>query len=185
MDVTQRLSDWKNGDKTALDELTPLIYEELRRLAGTYFSRERANHTLQPTALINEAYIRLVGGNTPEFKDRSHFLGVAAQLMRQVLVDHARSHNAEKRGGGEPKISLDEAISSAQEKPAQLVALDDALTELSRFDPRKAEIVELRYFGGLTIEEIAEHTKLSLATVGRDLRVAQAWLFRALDGGAS
>jgi RNA polymerase sigma-70 factor (ECF subfamily) len=178
--LTRLLLDWKNGNKAALDELTPVVYQELRRLANSYLRKERPDHTLQPTALIHEAYMRLIDQNTPDFQSRAHFFGVAAQLMRQILVDHARAHRAAKRGHGQ-KVELNEALAYSSEKSEDLVALDDALKELEKFDERKCRVIELRFFGGLSIEEIGQALGISVATVGRELRMAQAWLYRAMS----
>jgi RNA polymerase sigma-70 factor, ECF subfamily len=182
--VTRLLLEWQKGNKLALDELTPLLYQELRRLAAGYLRRERTDHTLQPTALIHEAYLRMVGNETPAFESRAHFFGVAAQLMRQILVDHARAQRAAKRGGGGPKLPLEEAAVFAKERPGELVALDDALRELAAFDERKSKVVEMKFFGGLSAEEIAVASGISVATVGRELRLAQAWLHRAISSGS-
>ncbi len=181
-ELTQLLFEWKQGNREALDALTPIVYQELRRLAGSYLRRERSDHTLQPTALIHEAYVRLVDQNTPQFQSRAHFFGVASQLMRQILVDHARSHRAAKRGGEGKKVSLENAVVFTEERSEELLALDEALSKLSEFDERKAKAVELRFFGGLSIEEIAQALDISVATVGRELRMAQAWLHRAMSG---
>ena len=180
--LTRLLVEWKQGNKAALDALTPVVYQELRRLAGSYLRRERPDHTLQPTALINEAYMRLVDQNTPQFQSRAHFFGVASQLMRQILVDHARAHRAAKRGGDRKKLSLEYATVFSEESSEELLALDEALNRLTEFDERKAKVVELRFFGGLSIEEIGQALDISVATVGRELRMAQAWLFRAMNG---
>lgn len=180
-EVTQLLQQWNQGESAALEKLLPVIYHELQKLAGAYLRNERPGHTLQPTALINEAYLRLIGQNFPEWQNRKHFFGVAAQLMRQILVEHARAHNAAKRGGGEQKFSLDEALTYTQEKAAELVALDDALQALAQFDARKARLIELRYFGGLSLEETAAVLDISIATIGREMRLAQAWLQRELQ----
>lgn len=179
-EVTQLLLDWSNGDRAALDQLMPVVYRELYKIATAYLRGERPGHTLQPTALINEAYLRLTHQALPEWEGRRHFYGVAAQLMRQILVEHARSHGAAKRGGGAPKLSLDEVLDYSREQASALVALDEALTVLKDFDERKARVIELRYFGGLSMEETAETLDLSLATVGREQRLAQAWLHREL-----
>ena len=176
--VTLLLREWKAGDHSALDKLTPLIYNELHRLANSYLRRERPDHTLQPTALVNEAYLRLVDQRTPDWQNRAHFFGVAAQLMRQVLVDYARSHRSEKRGAGAKILPLDEALTFTEEKAEELLLLDEALNKLHKVDERKARAVELRFFGGLTIEEIANVMELSVATIGRELRMAEAWLYR-------
>ena len=177
-EVTRLLREWAGGAPGALEELTPLVYGELRRLAASYLRREGAGHTLQPTALVNEAWLRLVE-NTPEgWQNRSHFYGVAARLMRQILVDYARTRQAQKRGGGLRRTSLAECAVYCEDRSADLLALDEALSDLDRFDTRKCKIVELRYFGGLTVEETAAAVGLSVATVGRELRTATAWLFR-------
>lgn len=181
--ITHLLMDWSaKRDEAALEALTPVVYGELRKLALSYLRRERSDHTLQPTALIHEAYLRLVDQNVPEWRSRSHFFGVAAQLMRQILVDHARARSAVKRGGGEAKLSLDQGIQYSEERSEQLVALDDALTDLAKLDPRKSKVVELRYFGGLSVEETAEALGISVATVGRELRFAEAWLHKLMTG---
>lgn len=181
--VTQLLLEWRSGNQEALDRLMPLVYNELRRLARHYMKRERREHTLQPTALVNEAYIRLVDMKV-SWQDRTHFFAVAARLMRRMLVDHARATHRAKRDGGDAKISLDE-IGEASSKPAlDLVALDEALTRFATFDPRKAEIVELHFFGGLTNEEVAEALGISRATVQRELRLAKAWLNHELKKSA-
>lgn len=158
----------------------PVVYQELRKLAGGYLRGERSDHTLQPTALINEAYLRLVKQDFPEWQSRKHFYGVAAQLMRQILVEHARAQATAKRGGDAEKLSLEGEIIFSQERAAELVALDDALTALTKFDERKARVVELRYFGGLSIEEVAGTLDISVATVGREIRMAEAWLHREM-----
>src|SRR5262245_7580430 len=179
-EITQLLRKWSEGDRAALDQLMPIVYQELRKLANSYLRGERSDHTLQPTALINEAYIRLVKQDFPEWQSRKHFYGVAAQLMRQILVEHARARATAKRGDGAQKLSLDEAPVFSQERAADLVALDDALTALARFDERKARVVELRYFGGFSVEEVANALDISVATVGREIRMAQAWLHREM-----
>jgi RNA polymerase sigma factor (TIGR02999 family) len=176
-DVTQLLVDWGKGDKQALDGLMPLVYDELHRIASRYLRRERPGHTLQTTALINEAYMRLVDQNRVSWQSRAHFFGVAAQMMRRILVDHARSHLYAKRGGGAQKLTLDEAIATPQERDLDLVALDDALTTLAEVDPQQGRIIELRFFGGLTIDETAEVLSISPATVKRDWNMAKAWLY--------
>jgi len=176
-DVTQLLVDWGKGDKQALDGLMPLVYDELHRIASRYLRRERQGHTLQTTALINEAYMRLVDQNRVSWQSRAHFFGVAAQMMRRILVDHARSHLYAKRGGGAQKLTLDEAIATPQERDLDLVALDDALTTLAEIDPQQGRIIELRFFGGLTIDETAEVLSISPATVKRDWNMAKAWLY--------
>jgi RNA polymerase sigma-70 factor (ECF subfamily) len=181
-EVTQLLMDWTSGDKAALDKLTPLVYDELHRLARHYMRRERAGHTLQTSALINEAYLRLIDQNIA-WQNRAHFFGIAARVMRQILVDHARAHQYAKRGGGAQKVSLDEAANLAQGRAADLIALDEALKSLAAFDAQQARIVELRFFGGLTIEETAEALGISHATVERDWSMARAWLRRQMSNG--
>lgn len=180
-EITSLLRRWSQGDRAALDQLMPAVYQELHRLADSYLRRERPGHTLQPTALINEAYMRLVKQDFPEWQSRRHFFGVAAQLMRQILVEHARARSSIKRGSGQQKLSLDEALTFSEEKAADLVALDDALTALAAFDERKVRIVELRYFGGQSLEETAETLGISVATVVREARLAQAWLHREMS----
>jgi RNA polymerase sigma factor (TIGR02999 family) len=179
-EVTQLLIEWSNGDKTALDKLMPLIHEELRRLAHHYMSRERSGHTLQTTALVNEAYLRLVNRKGVHWQNRAHFFAIAAQSMRSILVDHARALAYAKRGGGATKLSLDEAMIVSQERAAEVVALDEVLKELASFDPQQSRIVELRFFGGLTIEETAEVLDLSPATIKREWSTAKAWLYHEL-----
>lgn len=182
--VTQLLLDWGNGDKAALDKLVPVVYQELRRLAAYYMRRERPGHTLQTSALVNEAYMRLVDYSQMRWQSRAHFFAVAAQAMRRILVEHARKRHFAKRGGGAVKVSFDEAAIVSQEQASELVALDDALTSLEAMDQRKARIVELRYIGGLNIEETAEVLAISPATVQREWRAAKAWLYRAIKEGA-
>jgi RNA polymerase sigma-70 factor (ECF subfamily) len=177
--VTRLLLEWTGGDLAALEQLMPLVYDELRLLAGTYLRREAPGHTLQPTALVHEAYLRLVAQDLPDWQNRSHFFGVAAQLMRQILVDRARAHQTVKRGGGR-KVSLEDTVSFAPERGADLLALDDALDSLAAIDARKCKAIELRYFGGLDINETARALNTSVATVGRELRVAKAWLYREM-----
>mgnify|MGYP000361400223 CR=1 FL=1 len=174
--ITQLLIRWRNGDKDALDELAPQVYSELRRLAKYYLRRERHEHTLQASDLVHEAYLRLVAGNEIDWQNRAHFFGIAAVRMRHILVEHARSRQAAKRGGGEYRLSLSEANGLAEEQDVNLLALDDALKRLEELDPQKTRIVELRYFGGMTIEETAEVMKLSPATIKRDWSMARAWL---------
>src|SRR5215216_2995404 len=181
--LTQLLVAWGNGEEWALDKLTPIIYEELRRVASYYMRRQRPGHTLQPTALVNEAYLKLIDTKNVGWKDRTHFFAVAAQAMRQILIDHARSHRYAKRGGGAIKVELDEATAVAREQAADLIALDDALKTLAAMDPRKSQIVELRFFGGLSIEETAEALKISSPTVQREWRMAKAWLQNQLSEG--
>ncbi len=174
--VTQLLVELSNGNHAVVDALLPLIYDELRNLAANYLRRERRDHTLQPTALVHEAYLRLVDQRSVNWQNRAHFFGVAAQLMRRILVDHARAHNAEKRGHDFQKLSLDENIDKAAERSAELIALDDALKELAEIDEQKSRIVELRYFGGLTVEETAEVLGVTPVTIKRHWRMAKAWL---------
>lgn len=180
-EVTALLQKWSDGDRVALEQLTPIVYEELRRLARRYMRGERANITLQTTALVNEAYLRLVDLERMRFNDRAHFFAVSAQLMRRILVDHARRRNL-KRGAGLQHLSLDEVASFGPDRDAGLVSLDDAMAALARFDPRKAQVVELRFFGGLSVEETAEVLKISPITVMRDWSTARAWLYRELGG---
>jgi RNA polymerase sigma factor (TIGR02999 family) len=179
--ITVLLQRFASGDKVALDSLIPLVYSELQRLARGYLRNERSGHTLQPTALVHEAYARLLRQDQPDYQNRAHFLGVAAQVMRQILIDHARTKNAEKRGGGRPNFSVDEATEIAIDRPSELIAIDDALNELARTDAIKAKLIEMRFFGGLTAEESAEALQMSVNDVRRHLRVAQAWLKRELD----
>src|SRR5262245_58199624 len=179
--VTQLLVDWRNGDQTALDRLMPLVYEELRRIAGHYMRNERKEHTLQTAALVNEAYLRLVDHENIAWQNRAHFFGVAAQAMRRILVDHARTRNYQKRGGAAQRVSLDEAATLAEGRPAELIALDEALDELAKLDERKCRVVELRYFGGLSIEETAEALGVSVPTVTRDWNTAKVWLMREMS----
>jgi RNA polymerase sigma-70 factor, ECF subfamily len=181
-DVTRLLRQSRDGDPAAMDELLPLVYRELRRIAGAYLRSQRPDHTLQPTALLNEAYIKLAGAEPQQWNSRTHFFATAAAIMRNILVDHARSRQAEKRGGGVTPVSLDLAMDHAAGKPADLVALDDALQALAARDERKARVLELRYFGGLSVEETAEVLGLSVATVGREARFAAAWLRREMVG---
>lgn len=179
--VTQLLLDWSRGNGAALNELMPLVYQELRKLAGSYLRSERPDHTLQPTALIHEAYMRMVGKDMPEWQSRAHFFGVASRLMRQILVDHARTRYAAKRGGDRQKISLDDAPQVFTESDAaELLALDDALTRLAAFDERRSRILEMRSFGGMNVEETAHALNVSEATVKREMRLAQAWVRREL-----
>ena len=184
-EVNRLLVLWRSGDKAALDSLMPLVYGELRRLAHNYIKRERPGHTLQTTALVNEAYLRLVGQRPVDWQNRAHFFGVAAQVMRHLLVDHARSRQFAKRGGGAHEVALDEAAILSVDKSAELVALDDALEKLAAVDPRKVRIVEMRYFGGLSVEETAEVLGVSAITVKREWLKAKAWLYRELDNTES
>lgn len=179
--VTELLLAWGRGDRSALDELMPLVHQELRRLARSQMHRERDNHTLQTTALVNEAFLRLIDLRRIRWQDRAHFLALSAQLMRRVLVDHARSRNYQKRGGGEPPVVLDDVVVAAPERGADLVALDDALEGLARMDPRKSKVIELRFFGGLSVEETAEALSVSVETVMRDWRLAKVWLLREIS----
>jgi RNA polymerase sigma factor (TIGR02999 family) len=181
-EVTQLLKDWSGGDEGALGKLIPLVQPELHRLAHHYMSRERAGHTLQTTALLNEAYLQLVDDPKRNWQNRTHFMAAAAQLMRRIIVDYARERRSLKRGGGALKVSLDEAALVTEKQSEELLALDEALERLGVQDPRKSQIVELRYFGGLTVEETAEFLKLSHRTVKREWRMAKAWLYRALSG---
>jgi RNA polymerase sigma factor (TIGR02999 family) len=183
--ITVLVHDYANGDKAALDRLLPLVYAELRRIAQKHLRDERPGHTLQPTALVHEMYARLAGQEPPDLRDRIHFLSVAAGVMRQILIDHARTKYAQKRGGRQEKFSLDEAQHACMEKPAIMIRIDDALNELARQDPHKARLVEMRFFGGLTAEESAAVLELPVNAVRRDLRVAQAWLQRELNQGSN
>jgi RNA polymerase sigma factor (TIGR02999 family) len=176
-DVTRLLVRLTEGDRGVLDDLLPVVYGELRKLASSYLRRERVGHTLQPTALVHEAYMRLVDQTQVQWQNRAHFFGVAAQMMRRILVDHARAHEAEKRGGEFQKLSLDENIDVSGERDVNLVALDDALNLLAEIDPQKMKIVELRFFGGLSVEETAEVLGVSAPTVKRQWRMAKAWLY--------
>jgi RNA polymerase sigma-70 factor (ECF subfamily) len=181
-DVSTLLRAWTGGDKGALDRLTPIVYDELRRLARHYMKRERAGHSLQTTALVNEAYMRLVDYKRMQWQNRAHFFAISAQLMRRILVEHARRRNL-KRGGGVQHVSLDEAAVVGGAQDADLVALDDAMNALARLDPRKVQVVEMRFFGGLSVEETAEALKVSAVTVMRDWSTAKAWLYRELTCG--
>jgi RNA polymerase sigma factor (TIGR02999 family) len=177
------LIDWSGGDREAPARLMPLVYEELRRLARQYLQRERPDHTLQATGLVHEAYLRLVDQSTTTWQNRAHFFGVAAQVMRRILVDYARAHRAEKRSGGWDKLAFDEALAPAADRSVDLVALDDALKDLLARDPRQSQIVELRFFGGLTNEELGEVLDVSPSTVKREWRMAKAWLRREIMTG--
>jgi RNA polymerase sigma factor (TIGR02999 family) len=180
-DVTQLLVNWSKGDQSALDELMPLVYGELRRLAGAYLRRERSNHTLQSTALVNEAFMRLVNQRDVQWRNRAHFYAIAAQMIRRILVDYARSQHAEKRGSGAIKLELDEAMAVAQTgRDVDLLGLNDALDALAELDERQSRIVELRFFAGLSIEETAEVMHLSPASIKREWQTARAWLFRKM-----
>ena len=180
-EVTQLLGDWSGGDEGALEKLIPLVQPELHRLAHYYMSRERAGHTLQTTAVLNEAYLRLVDNTQPVWQGRTHFIAAAAQMMRHIMVDHARKHQSLKRGGGALKVTLDEAALVTETRSQELLDLDEALERLAAQDARKGQIVELRYFGGLTVEETAEFLKLSQRTVEREWTAAKAWLYRELS----
>ncbi len=179
-DVTELLMAWGNGDQDALSRLMPLVYDELHRLAEGYMRREHAGHTLQTTALLNEAYIKLVDSSRVRWQNRAHFFAVAAQLMRRILVDFARNRRYQKRGGDWRQVTLGEGLGVVTNVDSDLVALDEALQELAKLDPRKARVVELRFFGGLSLEETAEALQISTDTVGRDWRAAKAWLKREL-----
>jgi RNA polymerase sigma-70 factor, ECF subfamily len=179
-EVTQLLRAWGDGDHGALDRLMPRVYDELRRVASRYLRHERPDHTLQPTALVHEAYLRLIGAERPQWRDRIHFYAVAAQVMRRILVDHARAHQADKRGGGARRVPLDEGIDAGVERATDLVALDEALAALAALDARKARIVELHHFAGLTVAETAEVLGLSVSTIVLEARLARAWLAAAL-----
>jgi RNA polymerase sigma-70 factor (ECF subfamily) len=180
-EVTLLLAAWAKGSQQALDELTPLVCKELRQLAANYLRKERKSHTLQPTALVHEAYMRLVDQRNPTWQNRSHFLGVAARLMRQILVDHARRKHAGKRAGR--NVTLEETISFQHKRSRDLVALDSGLEALEKIDPRKCKAIELRYFGGLSMDEIAQALDVSPVTVRRDLRMAEAWLHNEMQSG--
>jgi RNA polymerase sigma factor (TIGR02999 family) len=182
--VTELLLAWGRGDRSALDELAPLVLHELRRLARLQMRGERHNHTLQTTALVNETFLRLIDLRRIRWQDRAHFLALSARLMRRILVDYARSRNYQKRGGGASTVTLDDVIVSSPERGADLVALDDALEALARIDSRKGQVVELRFFGGLSIEETAEALNVSPETVQRDWRFAKVWLLREISGCA-
>ncbi len=179
--ITAALLDLARGDKSGLDRLMPYVYAEFRKLAGHYLRQERPGHTLQPTALVHEAYFRLVDQDLPDCNGRAHFLGVAAHVMRQILIDHARSRGAAKRGAGQAVFSLDEFIDAPIERPAAMVMVDDAIEALEVYDARKAKLIEMRFFGGMTAEESAEVLGLPVEKVRGELRIAQAWLRRELD----
>ncbi len=180
-EVSQLLCAWSEGDRRALDKLTPIVYDELRRLARRYLKRERPGHSLQTTALVNEAYLRLVDYKRMQWQNRAHFFAVSAQLMRRILVEHARRHNL-KRGGGVQHVTLDEAAVVGGRRGSDLVALEDAMQALARIDPRKVQVVELRFFGGLSVPETAEVLKVAPVTVMRDWSTAKAWLYREMTG---
>jgi RNA polymerase sigma factor (TIGR02999 family) len=181
-EVTQLLVAWRNGDESARDELMRLVYDELHRLAHQYMRRERPDHTLQTSALVNEAFLRLADQREVEWQNRAHFFGIASQMMRRILVDYVRNRGSLKRGGGTFEVSLDEELIVSDERSAEIVALDDALRSLAAFDRRKSQLVELRFFGGLSIEETAEVLGVSPATVMRDWTLAKAWLRREISG---
>jgi RNA polymerase sigma factor (TIGR02999 family) len=178
--VTRLLVDWKSGSKEALDNLIPVVYRELRKLADRCLRDEHAAATLQPTVLVHEAYMRLVAQSLPDWESRSHFFGVAAHLMRQILVDHARKRNSVKRGSGAPNLSIEQSVTFAPRPDSSIEALDDALTALAALDARAAKVIELRFFGGFSVEEIAQALGISTATVGREQRIAEAWLRREM-----
>jgi RNA polymerase sigma-70 factor (ECF subfamily) len=183
--ATQLLIDWSGGDTAALEKLTPLIYDELHRLAHRFLRRERGGHTLQTTALVNEAYLRLVDQRNLRWQNRAHFFAIAAHVMRRILIDYARRRQYAKRGGGAPHVALDEAAVLSEERAADLIELDEALDSLAVIDPQQSRVVELRFFGGLTIEETAEVLKLSHDMVKREWSTAKAWLYREMSGGTS
>jgi RNA polymerase sigma factor (TIGR02999 family) len=182
-EVTQLLADWGKGDRSALDKLLPLVHSELRRIAQRQMSQERPGHTLQATALVNEAYLKLAGQHGFDWQNRAHFFAVCAQVMRHILIDHARAHAREKRGGGAVKVSLNDALVVADDQASHFIALDEALRALERLDPQKGKIVELRYFGGLSVEEVAEVMNVSPRTVRREWQRAKAWLYRMMTEG--
>jgi RNA polymerase sigma factor (TIGR02999 family) len=184
-EITQLLAEWTDGNQSALDELYPLVYDELHRLARRYMSRERKDHTLQTTALINEAYVRLVDQKNVHWANRSHFFAISAQIMRRILIDHARRHAYAKRGGGAQQVSLDEAAAVTRGIGSEMIRLDEALKMLAEMDPRRSQVVELRYFGGLNNEEIAGVLHVSENTVTRDWNMARAWLYQQLIESAA
>ncbi|MBI1761910.1 MAG: sigma-70 family RNA polymerase sigma factor [Acidobacteria bacterium] len=179
--ITDQLRAWRTGDAAALERLIPAVYQELRQMAARYLRTEDPGHTLQPTALVHEAYLRLIDQTQVEWQNRAHFFGVAAQMMRRILVDHAKANQRAKRGGGAVKLSLDEALNYGQARAAEVVALDDALQSLAALDERKSRVVELRYFGGLSVEETAQVLDISPQTVIRDWNMAKAWLYQLLN----
>lgn len=181
--MTQLLINWNNGDPSALDQLLPLVHDELRRIARRYLRRETPGHTLQPTALVNEAYLRLINQHHVQWQNRAQFFGLAAQLMRRILVDHARRHAYAKRGGGALQVSFDEGMAVTEAKAAELLAVNEALEKLTKLDARKGRIIELRFFGGLNLDETAEVLHISSPTVQREWRAAKAWLHRILSEG--
>ena len=181
-EITELLRAWGDGDNNAFEALVPLVEAELRRLAGVYMARERRDHTLQATALVNEAFVRLIGAQDVRWQDRAHFLGIAARLMRRVLVDHARTRAFQKRGGRDRKVSLDDAMLISPAPPVDVLTLDRALEALGAVDSRKSRVIEMRYFGGMTVEETADALHVSTQTVKRDWRLAKLWLLRELEG---
>ncbi len=183
--ITLLLQEFASGDKSALNRLVPLVYSELHKLGEGYLRREDPGHTLQPTALVHEAYLKLIRGDQPDYRSRAHFLGVAAHVMRQILIDYARSRNTAKRGGGQPSYSLDESMDAAIERPPDVIAVNDALDALEQKDRTKAKLIEMRFFGGLTAEESALVLDLPVDKVRSELRVAQAWLERELSRGSA
>ena len=183
--ITELLAEWRDGKQSALDELYPLVYDELHRLARRYMSRERKDHTLQTTALINEAYVRLVDQKNVNWANRSHFFAISAQIMRRILIDHARRHAYAKRGGGAQQVSLEEVAAITPDQGRELMRLDEALKSLAERDPRRSQVVELRYFGGLNNEEIAGVLHVSENTVTRDWNMARAWLYQQLSENAT
>ena len=183
-EVSLLLQGWRNGDRKALHALVSLVYKELRRLAHFQLQKERPDHTLQSAALVHEAYLRLIGLNPPEWESRTHFFAIAAQLMRQILVDYARRHRAAKRGGGTRKLALEDATMLSRTKDVDVIALDDALKALAKFDRRQSQVVELRFFAGLSLEEISEALEIAPATVQRDWTAARAWLHREISRSA-
>lgn len=180
-EITDRLIAWGAGDRAAFDQLLPVVYQELRRMAGSYLRQENPGHTLQPTALVHEAWLRLIDQARVDWRNRAQFFGVAAQMMRRILVDHAKTKHREKRGGDAVKLSLGEVINLSCERAADLLALDDALNELARIDERKSRVVELRYFGGFSVEETAQILGVSPETVMRDWKLAKAWLYQQIS----
>jgi RNA polymerase sigma factor (TIGR02999 family) len=182
-DLTQLLVEWRTGNRDALDQLMPLVYRELQTLASRYLSRERAGHTLQATALVNEAYLKLIDQRNVQWQNRAHFLGIAARLMRRILIDHARRRGRAKRGSAATHITLVEGLAASEPRDIDAIALDDALVALEKLDPQQAQMVELRFFGGLTVEETAEVLGISEGTVKREWRVAKAWLYRHIQTG--
>lgn len=184
-EITQLLAEWSNGNQTALDKLYPLVYDELHKMANRYMKRERKDHTLQTTALINEAYVRMVDQKNVHWENRAHFFAISAQIMRRILIDHARRHHYAKRGGGALKVSLDETAIVAGDPASDMLLLDEALNRLAEIDPRRGQVVELRYFGGLNNEEIAGVLKISENTVTRDWNMARAWLYQELSGSVA